>query len=72
MAVRVPVDPNEDLDQIIATIKNQSSKDVTLVLPPETRALQELNNFYALRTAARSSNINLSFSGGNKNYPRSG
>ncbi len=66
MAVRVPVDPNEDLDQIISKIQSQNSKDVTLVLPPETRALTELTNFYALRTAARSSNINLSFSKGNK------
>lgn len=66
MAVRLPVDPNDDLDQIISKIRAQSSKDITLVLPNETRALQELNNFYALRNAVRADNVNLSFAGGNK------
>ncbi len=66
MAVRLPVDPNENLDSIISKITSQSSKDVILVLPQETRALQELNNFYALRTAVRNAGVNLSFAGGNK------
>lgn len=66
MAVRLPVDPSENLDQIIARLKNYPSQDVVLVLPPDTRVLQELNNFYTLRSAVRAENINLSIAGGNK------
>lgn len=66
MAVQLTVDPNQDLDSLLATLKAQSSKDVVLVLPQETRALQTLDNFYALRKEVRDANINLSFVGGNK------
>jgi hypothetical protein len=66
MAVRLPVEPNENLDQIIARLKNYHSQDVVLVLPTDTRVLQELNNFYTLRSAVRAENINLSIAGGNK------
>ncbi len=66
MAVRMAVDPNEDLDTLIANLKAQTSKDITLALPQETRALQTLDNFYALRNAVRSAGINLSITGGNK------
>ncbi len=66
MAVRLPVEPSENLDQIIARLKNYPSQDVVLVLPTETRVLQELNNFYTLRSAVRAENINLSIAGGNK------
>lgn len=66
MAVRLPVDPSENLDQIITRLKKYNSQDVVLVLPPETRVLQELNNFYTLRSAVRAENINLSIAGGNK------
>ena len=37
MAVRLPVDPSENLDQIIGRLKKYNSQDVVLVLPPETR-----------------------------------
>ncbi len=66
MAVRLAVDPNEDLEQLIAKLKAQPAKEVTLVLPQESRALQTLDNFYALRNAARTTGTSLSVTGGNK------
>lgn len=62
----VRVDPNEDLDTLIARLKQSRSKDVVLVMPQKTRALQTLDNFYALRKAARDEGMNLTFDGGNK------
>lgn len=62
----VRVDPNEDLDTLIARLKQSRSKDVVLVLPAKQRALQTLDNFYALRKSAREDGLNLTFSGGNK------
>ncbi|MEI6045753.1 MAG: hypothetical protein WCS37_15510 [Chloroflexota bacterium] len=66
MGEEVRVDPNEDLDTLIARLKQARSKDVVLVLPSKTRALQTLDNFYALRKSARDEGLNLTFSGGNK------
>jgi hypothetical protein len=62
----VRVDPNEDLDMLIARLKQSRSKDVVLELPTKQRALQTLDNFYALRKAAREDGLTLTFSGGNK------
>lgn len=66
MAVRLAVDPNEDLDQLIEDIKAQPSKEIVLSLPQETRALQTLDNFYALRNMVRTAGVNLSITGGSK------
>ncbi len=63
---QVRVDPNEDLESLIARLKQSRSKDVVLVLPSKTRALQTLDNFYALRKAARDDGLNLTFEGGSK------
>ena len=62
----VRVDPEEDSDSLIARLKQARSKDVVLALPNKTRALQTLDNFYALRKSARDDGLNLTFSGGNK------
>ena len=62
----VRVDPEEDLDSLIARLKQARSKDVMLALPNKTRALQTLDNFYALRKSAHDDGLNLTFSGGNK------
>lgn len=66
MAVRLPVSPDEDLDAILSRLKSYHSQDVLLVLPAETRALQDLNSFTALRNTVRAENINLTIAGGNK------
>ena len=60
------VDANEDLDAIIGRLRQARSKDVLVVLPNKTRALETLDQFNALRRTVREEGINLTFSGGNK------
>lgn len=60
------VDANEDLDAIIGRLRQVRSKDVLVVLPNKTRALETLDQFNALRRTVREESINLTFAGGNK------
>ncbi len=63
----VLVDPSEDIENLIARLRQSPSKNVTLVLASDkTRALNTLENFQALRKMAREEGFSFTFSGGGK------
>ncbi|NWJ44315.1 MAG: hypothetical protein HXX08_00405 [Chloroflexi bacterium] len=62
----ITVGVEEDLDSVINRLRQSRTKDVLVMLPGKTRALETLDQFNMLRRVVREESINLTFSGGSK------
>ncbi|MEI7554858.1 hypothetical protein [Candidatus Chlorohelix sp.] len=62
----ITVGVEEDLDSVINRLRQSRTKEVLIMLPGKTRALETLDQFNMLRRVVREESINLTFSGGSK------